>query len=73
MHNCFVKFVKCTPVLYKDTQQVKNAPQILGEREKNKENRKNWGKKKKRGVHVIRGIMFDRKRGGNFEERKRNI
>lgn len=33
---------------------------------------KNWGKNEKR-LLVISGIMFDRKMGGNFEDRRKNI
>lgn len=77
MNSIFINFisfsVKCTPALHKETQWDKNAPQILGERgERNQGKCEEFGKNEKR-LLVISGIMFDRKMGGNFEDRKKNI
>lgn len=77
MNSIFINFisfsVKCTPALLKETKWDKNAPQILGERgERNQGKYEELGKNEKR-LLVISGIMFDRKMGGHFEDRSKNI
>lgn len=68
-------FVKCTTALYTVRRHIRTRMLLKSwERERREKSRKyeELGKNEKR-LLVISKIMFDRKMGGNFEDRRKNI